>query len=75
MNSSVAPWLNWIEQPPPKGQVAGSSPAGVAISHFAKLCFFPRGNNGLGESGRGSTLLREGLLSFGWGADATAVCY
>ena len=25
------PWLNWIEQPPPKGQVAGSNPAGVAI--------------------------------------------
>jgi hypothetical protein len=24
-------WLNWIEQPPPKGQVAGSSPAGVTI--------------------------------------------
>lgn len=23
-------WLNWIEQPPPKGQVAGSNPAGVA---------------------------------------------
>ncbi len=28
---SKAPWLNWIEQPPPKGQVAGSNPAGVAI--------------------------------------------
>jgi hypothetical protein len=27
----VAPWLNWIEQPPPKGQVAGSNPAGVTI--------------------------------------------
>ena len=26
----MAPWLNWIEQPPPKGQVAGSNPAGVA---------------------------------------------
>jgi hypothetical protein len=26
----VAPWLNWTEQPPPKGQVAGSNPAGVA---------------------------------------------
>ena len=26
----VTPWLNWIEQPPPKGQVAGSNPAGVA---------------------------------------------
>jgi hypothetical protein len=25
----VAPWLNRIEQPPPKGQVAGSNPAGV----------------------------------------------
>jgi hypothetical protein len=26
---SVAQWLNWIEQPPPKGQVAGSNPAWV----------------------------------------------
>jgi hypothetical protein len=26
----MAPWLNWIEQPPPKGQVIGSNPAGVA---------------------------------------------
>ncbi len=25
----VVPWLNWIEQPPPKGQVAGSNPAGI----------------------------------------------
>ena len=25
-----APWHNWIARPPPKGQVAGSSPAGVA---------------------------------------------
>ncbi len=25
----VAPWLNWIEQPPPKGQVIGSNPIGV----------------------------------------------
>ena len=24
-------WLNWIEQPPPKGQVAGSNPAWVTI--------------------------------------------
>ena len=28
----MAPWLNWIEQPPPKGQVAGSNPAGVATA-------------------------------------------
>ena len=27
--AGMAPWLNWIEQPPPKGQVAGSNPAGV----------------------------------------------
>jgi hypothetical protein len=27
----VAPWLNWIEQPPPKGQVIGSNPIGVTI--------------------------------------------
>ena len=25
----MVPWLNWIEQPPPKGQVAGSNPAGI----------------------------------------------
>ena len=31
----MAPWLNWIEQPPPKGQVRGSNPLGVAI--FLKL--------------------------------------
>ena len=29
----MAPWLNWIEQPAPKGQVAGSNPAGVATKH------------------------------------------
>jgi hypothetical protein len=32
---SVAPWLNWIEQPPPKGQVIGSNPIGVAILHIS----------------------------------------
>ena len=26
----VVPWLNWIERPPPKGQVTGSSPVGIA---------------------------------------------
>ena len=31
-----APWLNWIEQPPPKGQVAGSNPAGVAKNTVEK---------------------------------------
>lgn len=31
-----APWLNWIEQPPPKGQVAGSNPAGVATFAIGK---------------------------------------
>ena len=30
-SSMAAPWLNWIEQPPPKGQVAGSNPAGITI--------------------------------------------
>ena len=30
-NQVVAPWLNWIEQPPPKGQVTGSNPVGVTI--------------------------------------------
>ena len=27
----MVPWLNWIEQPPPKGQVTGSNPVGIAI--------------------------------------------
>ena len=31
-----APWLNWIELPPPKGQVAGSNPAGVANKYIVK---------------------------------------
>jgi hypothetical protein len=30
----VTQWLNWIEQPPPKGQVAGSNPAWVTIKVF-----------------------------------------
>ena len=34
-----APWLNWIEQPPPKGQVAGSNPAGVANKYAVKKYF------------------------------------
>ena len=29
-NAVLAPWLNWIERPPPKGQVIGSNPIGVA---------------------------------------------
>ena len=33
----TAPWLNWIEQPPPKGQVAGSNPAGVAMYQCSML--------------------------------------
>jgi hypothetical protein len=28
-HTASAPWLNWIEQPPPKGQVIGSNPIGV----------------------------------------------
>ena len=31
----VAPWLNWIEQSPPKRQVIGSNPIGVAILHIS----------------------------------------
>ena len=34
-----APWLNWIERPPPKGQVAGSNPAGVASNLIVKSTF------------------------------------
>ena len=33
-NKGMAQWLNWIEQPPPKGQVAGSNPAWVTIGLF-----------------------------------------
>ena len=36
----MAPWLNWIEQPPPKGQVTGSNPVGVttySVILFDKL--------------------------------------
>ena len=35
----VVPWLNWIEQPPPKGQVAGSNPAWVT-KNFRKFGLF-----------------------------------
>ena len=28
-DKAVVPWLNWIEQPPPKGQVTGSNPVGI----------------------------------------------
>jgi protein ImuB len=38
-NGPLAPWLNWIEQPPPKGQVAGSNPAGVTISRILWTIF------------------------------------
>jgi hypothetical protein len=30
----VAPWLNWTEQPPPKGQVIGSNPIGVTTNTY-----------------------------------------
>ena len=40
INKAKAPWLNWIEQPPPKGQVAGSNPAGVANKYVVKKYFF-----------------------------------
>ena len=40
-NKGMAQWLNWIEQPPPKGQVAGSNPAGVTIFYKINvLCYF-----------------------------------
>ena len=35
----MAPWLNWIEQPPPKGQVTGSSPVGVTKSLIFKTTY------------------------------------
>ena len=43
----MAPWLNWIEQPPPKGQVIGSNPIGVttqlpAFQSHAFALEFPR---------------------------------
>ena len=30
---AAVPWLNWIEQPPPKGQVIGSNPIGVTTNN------------------------------------------
>ena len=33
-NKGMDQWLNWIEQPPPKGQVAGSNPAWVTSGLF-----------------------------------------
>ena len=33
----MVPWLNWIEQPPPKGQVGGSNPLGITIPLFTML--------------------------------------
>jgi hypothetical protein len=33
-HNCVVPWLNWIEQPPPKGQVIGSNPIGVTTNTF-----------------------------------------
>ena len=33
----VAPWLNWIEQPPPKGQVTGSNPVGVTKAKIVEI--------------------------------------
>ena len=38
-NRGTAPWLNWIEQPPPKGQVAGSNPAGATIEVLIPISF------------------------------------
>ena len=29
---AAVPWLNWIEQPPPKGQVSGSNPLGITTN-------------------------------------------
>lgn len=31
----AVPWLNWIEQPPPKGQVTGSNPVGITSYKFS----------------------------------------
>ena len=35
----VAPWLNWIEQPPPKGQVTGSNPVGVTKINIKPMSY------------------------------------
>ena len=35
----MTPWLNWIEQPPPKGQVAGSNPAGVTKYQLKSIIY------------------------------------
>ena len=34
---NLAPWLNWIEQPPPKGQVTGSNPVGVTKAEIVEV--------------------------------------
>ena len=38
----MVPWLNWIEQPPPKGQVIGSNPIGTAKDKpfFCKVIYW-----------------------------------
>ena len=57
------PWLNWIEQPPPKGQVAGSNPAGITI--FLGLCKIP--------VKLGCMILRALLICLGLWAPLTAL--
>ena len=56
-NKGMAQWLNWIEQPPPKGQVAGSNPAWVTI-RLGYLC-----SRCLGM-GRGAVGFRSSGASF-----------
>jgi hypothetical protein len=51
----VVPWLNWIEQPPPKGQVTGSNPVGVTklkslLFSVAEICFATLGFLGVASS-------------------------
>ena len=48
----MAPWLNWIEQPPPKGQVTGSNPVGITILSMAYGFFRGLTSGSLNQSHR-----------------------
>ena len=56
IHGAAAPWLNWIEQPPPKGQVTGSNPVGVTKAEIVEVSDVK--NNGI-ESLAGVVQLRH----------------
>ena len=59
MKVRVVPWLNWIEQPPPKGQVTGSSPVGITIP---LSCWLDRQFPAATGVGRAEQGLRENFV-------------